>query len=174
MDQHERNAQGADLLRELGEQVEALTSSSKWRQWLDVAARLHEYSFGNQMLIASQRPDATKVAGYRTWQSLGRQVRKGERGIKIFAPMAVKDRDAKDDANSVRILFRVVHVFDIAQTDGEPLAEIGSRVVERNRVPQHGSRCLHPPRGRRVSRRGGALTRASDGPYRGTYEAAYW
>jgi antirestriction protein ArdC len=124
MDQHERNAQRSELLRQLGEQVEALTSSSEWKRWLDVAARFHDYSFGNQMLIAAQRPDATKVAGYRTWQSLGRQVRKGERGIKIFAPMAVKDRDAEDDRASVKILFRVVHVFDIAQTDGDQLPEM--------------------------------------------------
>jgi antirestriction protein ArdC len=61
------------------------------------------------------------VAGYRTWQSLGRQVRRGEKGIRIFAPMVVKDHD--DEDRSV-VLFKVVSVFAYEQTDGEPLPEI--------------------------------------------------
>jgi antirestriction protein ArdC len=71
-----------------------------------------------------QRPDATEVAGFRTWQALGRQVRKGERSIRILAPMSVKDRDAAGEETGERItFFRSVSVFDIAQTDGEPLPE---------------------------------------------------
>lgn len=50
-------------------------------------ARFHTYSFGNVLLILRQNPEATTVAGYRTWQTLGRQVRKGERGIQILAPV---------------------------------------------------------------------------------------
>jgi antirestriction protein ArdC len=123
MDQAERSAQRSDLLRQLGEQVEQLTDSYEWKRWLDVAARFHDYSFGNQILIAMQRPDASRVAGYKTWQSLGRQVRRGERGIKIFAPMVVQDRDSEDD-EATRILFRVVHVFALEQTDGDPLPEV--------------------------------------------------
>jgi antirestriction protein ArdC len=123
MDQAERNAQRSELLRQLSEQVEQLTNSDEWRRWLDVAARFHDYSFGNQLLIAVQRPDATRVAGYKSWQSLGRQVRRGERGIKIFAPMVVKDRDTEDD-EATRLLFRVVHVFALEQTDGEALPEV--------------------------------------------------
>jgi antirestriction protein ArdC len=94
------------------------------------------------MLIAMQRPDATQVAGFRKWQELGRQVRKGERSIKIMAPMvvggdkgerkALREADASMQATSAekmgtydgaRLMFRSVSVFDIAQTDGEPLPE---------------------------------------------------
>ena len=67
--------------------VEALVTSEDWRRMLDTASRFHQYSPANVLLILSQKPDATRVAGYKTWQSLGRQVKKGERGIGIFAPV---------------------------------------------------------------------------------------
>jgi len=98
--------------------------------YLGTMARFHHYSFGNVLLIASARPDATRVAGYRTWQQLGRQVKQGEKGILIFAPMLLKKR--ADEAprqptnaeESERVLrFRVVYVFDVSQTEGEPLPE---------------------------------------------------
>jgi antirestriction protein ArdC len=104
----------------------ALLSSEGWRAWAETRATFHEYSMGNTMLIALQRPDATVVAGFKHWQSLGRQVRKGEHGIRILAPMVVKQRDADgetDDDCETRVLFRTVSVFDVAQTDGEPLPE---------------------------------------------------
>jgi len=96
---------------------------------LAVASRFHSYSLNNQLLIFSQRPDATRVAGFHTWRSLGRGVRKGEKGLAIFAPCTNKRRvvqidpsDAEDDA-FVKTLtgFRVVYVFDFSQTEGEPL-----------------------------------------------------
>jgi antirestriction protein ArdC len=104
----------------------ALLSSEGWRRWAETRATFHDYSMGNCMLIAMQRPDATQVAGFRAWQRLGRQVRKGEHGIRIMAPMVVKQRDADgetDDDSETRVLFRTVSVFDVAQTDGEPLPE---------------------------------------------------
>jgi antirestriction protein ArdC len=69
-----------------------------------------------------QRRGATLVAGYRKWQELGRQVRKGERGIAIFAPIVRKVETHDGDAETV-VRFRILHVFDVAQTDGEPLPE---------------------------------------------------
>jgi antirestriction protein ArdC len=79
---------------------------------------------GNTMLIALQRPDAIQVAGFKAWQPLGRQVRKGERSIRIMAPMAVKERDEQGQETGERVVFfRAVSVFDVAQTDGEPLPE---------------------------------------------------
>jgi antirestriction protein ArdC len=79
---------------------------------------------GNTMLIAMQRPDATQVAGFKAWQELGRQVRTGEHSIRIMAPMSVKDRDEQGQETGERVVFfRAVSVFDIAQTDGEPLPE---------------------------------------------------
>jgi hypothetical protein len=104
-------------------------------QFLKTAARFHRYSFQNVMLIAWQRPNATRVAGFHTWKSLGRQVRKGEKGIAILAPMLKRagdtaevnpPRDAHDtDRPAGRILgFKVAFVFDIAQTIGDELPDI--------------------------------------------------
>jgi hypothetical protein len=65
---------------ELVQAVESITTGEDWARMLETAARFHHYSANNLFLIMWQCPDATRVAGYRTWQSLGRQVRKGERG----------------------------------------------------------------------------------------------
>ena len=101
-------------------------------RYLDVLARFHRYSFGNVMLIASQKPDATQVAGFHTWKTLGRWVKKGEQGIAILAPMVGRKRRDDDESpatddndGSVRQLFgfRVVHVFDVSQTEGDELPE---------------------------------------------------
>jgi antirestriction protein ArdC len=70
-----------------------------------------------------QRPDATRVAGFKAWQQLGRQVRKGERGIRIMAPRTAKERDDQTGEESRRVYFVSVAVFDIAQTDGDALPE---------------------------------------------------
>jgi len=89
-------------------------------------ARFHQYSFGNIMLIASQRPDATHVAGFQGWKKLGRFVRKGEKGIVIIAPMLLKKKDdePRDDGDDTFLRFKAAYVFDVSQTDGEPLPEI--------------------------------------------------
>lgn len=113
---------------EAREQVEraarALLTSDGWRQWAQTRATFHEYSWGNCALIAMQRPDATQVAGFKAWQQLGRQVRRGEKAIRIMAPMVVKEHDsAGDETGETFTLFRAVSVFDIAQTDGEPLPQ---------------------------------------------------
>ena len=98
---------------------------------LRTVARFHEYSFRNIILILSQRPDATRVAGYKTWQALGRQVRRGESGIIIIAPMLLRNGDDEQDTDEPdrrdadrSLRFRAAYVFDIAQTDGEPLPEL--------------------------------------------------
>jgi antirestriction protein ArdC len=108
-----------------------MADSETFAAWLRARATFHDYSFGNVCLIVSQRPDATQVAGYKTWQKLGRQVRKGERGIRILAPCVVKERnDAGDETGARRVFFKTVSVFDIAQTDGEPLPELEYRPLE--------------------------------------------
>src|SRR5215472_16183523 len=106
--------------------------------YLTAMSQFHNYSFQNIILIASQRPSATKVAGIRTWNGLGRRVKRGEKGIMIFAPLIGYKRDASDaeqnhstDARTAkpepRLLgFRAVHVFDVAQTEGTELPELGS------------------------------------------------
>jgi DNA primase len=82
-----REAQLAALHHRLTEQVHALRTGADWAAWLTLAARFHTYSANNTLLIWAQRPDATHVAGYRTWQTLGRHVNKGEHGLQILAPV---------------------------------------------------------------------------------------
>jgi hypothetical protein len=98
-------------------------------QYLNAMARFHNYSFRNIMLIARQKPQATNVAGIRTWNSLGRFVKKGEKGILILAPMighkkadqaADSTADAKSDSAQL-YGFRAVYVFDVTQTEGKEL-----------------------------------------------------
>lgn len=126
----------ARIHQQLTAAVTELTRSDAWARMLQVAARFPTYSPSNVLLIAVQRSDATNVAGLRTWNALGRRVRKGEKGIAILAPCLYKNRadvEASDETiparegpaegESSRVLrgFRVVHVFDVSQTEGEPL-----------------------------------------------------
>ena len=85
----------------LAEQVAALRTGEDWRRWLDLARRFSTYSFGNVLLIAAQRPDATAVAGYEAWKTLGRQVDKGERGIQILAPVLRRAHAGEDTPGGV-------------------------------------------------------------------------
>jgi len=116
-----------EALETLTAGIEAMSTSEDWLRYLDFQRRFHRYSFGNVMLIAMQRPDATNVAGFGKWLELGRAVRKGEKGIAILAPMVGKRKpeagEAEDADAGPRVVFgyRVAHVFDVSQTDGEPL-----------------------------------------------------
>jgi hypothetical protein len=119
------------------EAVESLVSGEDWVQMLDVARRFHNYSPGNVLLILSQRADATRLCGYRAWQALGHQVKKGERGVAILAPCVTRGRrvdepDEEERPALARMLrgFRVVHVFDISQTDGPDLPEVLPSLLE--------------------------------------------
>lgn len=99
-------------------------NSAALNRYLATMAKFHDYSYGNVFMIQAQRPDATQVAGYQTWRKLGRQVRKGEKGIVIFAPMRFRPQADEDEPDADPILrFRQVHVFDISQTEGDPLPE---------------------------------------------------
>jgi hypothetical protein len=103
--------------------------------YLQTLARFHRYSFGNVLLIACQRPDATNVAGFHTWKKLCRTVKKGEKGIAILAPLVRRraldalDHKPDEDEQASREKpctvrgFKVVHVFDVSQTEGKPLPE---------------------------------------------------
>jgi hypothetical protein len=85
-------------------------------------SRFHKYSWHNVCLIASQRPTATRVAGFQAWRTLGRFVRKGEKGIAILAPiLGRKQNDAVDEQSRTVLGFRAAYVFDVAHTDGDPL-----------------------------------------------------
>lgn len=103
--------------------------SEELQTYLTAMARFHRYSLSNVFLIMLQNPEATHVAGYHTWRSLGRHVKEGERGIAIIAPMHVSKKEEgheppTQDAESV-VRFRTAYVFDVSQTDGEPLPDIG-------------------------------------------------
>ncbi len=108
--------------------VEQLVTGADWQTMLDVASRFRTYSPNNVWLILAQRPDATRVAGYHTWRNLDRWVRKGEHGIAVLAPIVTRTKpiDPSDDPELVRVLrgFKIVHVFDISQTDGAELADV--------------------------------------------------
>ena len=116
-----------EVLATLAEGIASLTSSEAWVQWLDAQRRFHRYSFGNTLLIALQRPDATQVAGFHTWLRLGRHVRKGEKGIAILAPVVRRFKVTDEATGEENVVmgapsaFRVTYVFDLAQTDGEEL-----------------------------------------------------
>lgn len=118
-----------DALDRLREGIAALTTSDQWLRWLTAQRRFHKYSFNNTLLIAMQRPDATQVAGFRTWLRLRRHVRKGEKGIVIIAPVANRIR-VEDENGDEHVMagtargFRAAYVFDIAQTDGEELPAV--------------------------------------------------
>ena len=92
--------------------------------FLATMARFHRYSWHNVCLIASQRPNATRVAGFQTWRSMGRFVRKGEKGIAILAPIVGRQQSESIGDENRRVLgFRAAYVFDVEQTDGDPLPE---------------------------------------------------
>src|SRR5581483_10692184 len=85
----------------LANAVAELATTDGFRRWLDARQLFHDYSLNNTLLIVSQRPNASQVAGYRAWQAIGRQVRKGEKGITILAPMVVKAKDDEGEGRRV-------------------------------------------------------------------------
>jgi len=116
----QRKAEAEALHARLAEQVEALATSDAWERFLTFAQSFHAYSLNNVLLILSQRPEASRVAGFRQWQAKGRQVRKGEKGIKIlgYSTMKVTDQDENgDETERVLHRFPILTVFDIGQTE---------------------------------------------------------
>lgn len=113
-EREQRRAQDRQRLRDAAEQ---LLSSDGWQRWVRIRARngLTRYSVNNQLLIALTRPDASFVAGFRAWLELGYCVRKGEKAIRILAPMPVKAKKSADEDEEMRMLFRAVSVFDVSQ-----------------------------------------------------------
>jgi hypothetical protein len=116
-----------DALTKLMEALER-GESETFKNYLKVMARFHSYSFQNGMLIMSQCPTASHVAGYQTWRKLGRQVMKGAKGIAILAPMVgkVKPEEQQDGEERRLFGFRAVYVFDVASTTGKELPEFAT------------------------------------------------
>lgn len=116
-----RRDQARQAIREA---VAQLMEEEGFRRWIETRSRFRRYSFANSLLIASQCPHATYVAGFKAWPQLGRHVRRGEKAIRIFAPIVVKQRDEEAGEERPTVVgFRTVCVFDVSQTDGEPLPE---------------------------------------------------
>ena len=111
-----------DISKMLKDGTKKVYESESYQTYLKTASRFHQYSYRNTMLIWMQDPSATLVAGYRKWQELGRQVRKGEKAIRILAPMKRLNRDEEDDSQVH--YFRAISVFDIRQTEGDELPSL--------------------------------------------------
>jgi hypothetical protein len=134
----------------LEQAARALLTSEGWQRWVKVRSSngLARYSFGNQILIALQRPDATYVAGFRAFLQLDRCVRKGERAIRILAPMSVRKesepvevQDTGASEQQKRTVFRAVPVFDVSQTD--PLPDREPVSLDSPCQPIHGDSHAH-------------------------------
>lgn len=127
------------------EGVKKMVESKSFEDFLRFSSKFRRYSFGNILLIWTQRPNATQVAGMKTWNALGRSVKKGEKGIMIFAPFLKKVRNvfepdensgpdvtaqslektgAQEKEEQMLIGFKSVYVFDVTQTEGKPLPEL--------------------------------------------------
>ena len=113
-----------EITKKLEDGVKAVFSSDRYKQYLDFTAKFYDYSVNNCILIMMQKPEASLVAGYRTWQTkFGRFVKKGEKAIQIIAPVPHKVKK-EIDGEEKEILwtsFRAVPVFDVSQTDGDEL-----------------------------------------------------
>jgi len=147
----EKSKSSKERLKDITDSIETgikeLFESDKYKNYLQTMSRFHRYSVNNQMLIYMQKPDATLVAGFNKWHDqFERNVKKGEKGIKIIAPTPFKkkieetklDPDTKlpildDNGNEIKVekeikipMFRVVSVFDVSQTDGKPLPQLAN------------------------------------------------
>jgi len=116
-----------ELIAQLTEGIRNLTSSIEWRRYLEIQSRFHNYSYRNVLLIAAQCQDATRIAGFNTWRRLNRSVRKGEKAIWVLAPMLYKNPENTEGDRVIRG-FKLVAVFDVAQTDGDELPSICVRL----------------------------------------------
>lgn len=141
-----KNAQQVrEITDKLEQGIKELFESERFKEYLRTMSKFYNYSFNNTLLIAMQKPEATYVAGYTSWQrNFDRQVMKGEKGIKILAPAPYKAQeerekidpvtqkpvigaDGKTVTETVEVLrpaFKVVSVFDVSQTDGKELPDI--------------------------------------------------
>lgn len=135
-----------DKIKKLSEQLEEgiknLFESDKYKNYLKIMSKFHNYSFRNSILIMMQNPEATYVAGFNKWNTLNRKVNKGEKGLKIFAPAPIKKKveqykkdengnyiyengkKLKEEIEQIIPKYKITHVFDISQTSGEQLPNL--------------------------------------------------
>ena len=147
MAEKDRNQRMKEITERLEQGVKEIFTSEMYMEYLKTMSQFHSYSFNNTLLIHLQKPDATLVAGYQAWQKkFHRQVRRGEKGIQIIAPAPIREKEEVekiDPATLEPVLkpdgtpemeeveytiprFRITTVFDVSQTDGEPLPELAT------------------------------------------------
>ena len=147
MAEKDRNQRMKEITQRLEQGVKEIFTSEMYMEYLKTMSQFHSYSFNNTLLIHLQKPDATLVAGYQAWQKkFHRQVRRGEKGIQIIAPAPIREKEEVekiDPATLEPVLkpdgtpemeeveytiprFRITTVFDVSQTDGEPLPELAT------------------------------------------------
>ena len=136
------NEQMKALLDQLKEGTKNIFTSGKYTEYLTIMSKFHKYSFRNTLLIHSQNPEASRVAGFGTWKSFGRSVNKGEQGLQILAPAPYKklitvDHDpqgkplAKSEEKEVTVTaFKVAYVFDVAQTNGKEIPTLANKLTD--------------------------------------------
>ena len=152
----QRREQLEAMQQQIVEASTRLVAGDQWQTWLRFAGTFHTYSFANQHLIWSQRPDASRVAGYRAWQAKGRQVQKGETGIRIMAPVLARTEvldkaghPVLDETGKPKKTSRIVGVkpatcFDVTQTAGEPIPERPRPQLLQGQAPE--GKTIPPPK----------------------------
>jgi len=107
-----------NYIKELSREADKTKASQFFKDYLNTISKFHNYSYYNQILILLQNENATKIAGLKTWQKFGRNIKKGEKSIKIIAPIK------KDD----HLYFKKISVFDISQTEGKDLPDLDLKI----------------------------------------------
>ena len=124
-----RSRDYSELLEGLSAGIAELTTSEMWTQYLDVQSKFYRYSPNNVMLLLLQNENVTRVAGYKKWKELGRQVMAKESALRILAPMTYKRDDGLEGEKTSEIRgFKMVPVFDISQTEGPELPDVVSKL----------------------------------------------
>ncbi|MHB8132897.1 MAG: ArdC-like ssDNA-binding domain-containing protein [Anaerolineaceae bacterium] len=119
----ELNSKITNFVKDLAKETDEARISQTMQNYLQFCASFYNYSLNNQFLIFLFRSNATLVAGYHDWLKKHRYVKKGERGIPILAPIPMTEEDDNGKKVVKQMRFKTVYVFDIAQTEGEPLPE---------------------------------------------------
>ncbi len=131
-----RKAELEDISKRLEEGVLNVYEGDNYKEYLKFCSKLPKYSINNQILIMMQRPDATMCQSFNAWKSMGRTIKKGEKGIRILAPAPFKIEKEKTSINEtgeeitekVEVMinsFKPVSTFDVSQTEGPELPSIG-------------------------------------------------
>ncbi|WP_054536155.1 ArdC-like ssDNA-binding domain-containing protein [Herpetosiphon geysericola] len=113
--------------------VQAILDSDTFQAALAANAKFHAYSANNAMLIWLQNPAAQRVAGFHTWRKLGRTVKKGEKGIMIYAPRVASKIDAATGDEQTHVYFGIEHVFDVSQTEGDDIPTLDCPILTEER-----------------------------------------